>query len=137
MAPTGAAPTSTPPLPDLTALVRSSTRLAEVPGLTEQARRWQRDARAARADVAVDARRLASPRLWPDTLASLASTGWRVLSAAAPTIFNPFLSLGNKVCSAWILSWIWNSSQEFTFSLEKFLSEFCERKSLEHFFKSS
>lgn len=71
-----------PPRVDL--LIRTSQRLAEVPGLTAEALRWHAEAESRRAAVARDARRLASPRLWPDTVGSLASTGWRVLTAAAP-----------------------------------------------------
>lgn len=70
--------------PRVDALIRASRRLADVPGLTEQALRWHQEADARRAAVARDARRLAAPRLWPDTVASFASTGWRVLTAAAP-----------------------------------------------------
>ncbi len=65
-------------------LVDASRRLAEIPGLTEQAHRWHRDARPRREAVAAQARRLARPRIWPDTIASFASTGWRVVTAAAP-----------------------------------------------------
>lgn len=65
-------------------LVRRSARLAEVPGLTEQALRWTRDAEQRRAVVARDAERIAAPRIWPDTIGSLLSTGWRVVSTAAP-----------------------------------------------------
>lgn len=72
------------PLPRLDELIRRSTRLGEVPGLTEQALRWHAEAESGRAALQREARRLASPRLWPDTVASLAATGWRVLSVAAP-----------------------------------------------------
>lgn len=73
-----------PPLPDVAALIRSSERLRAVPDLPDAALRWHHDAVARREQVAREARRLAAPRLWPDTLASLASTTWRVLGAAAP-----------------------------------------------------
>jgi ubiquinone biosynthesis protein len=73
-----------PPLPRVDLLIRSSTRLAAVPGLTEQALRWHHDAVDQRAVVATEARRLAAPRLWPDTIASLASTVWRAVTVAAP-----------------------------------------------------
>jgi len=75
---------TSPPLPRVDLLIRSSTRLAAVPGLTEQALRWHHDAVDQRAVVAKDARRLATPRLWPDTIASLAATAWRVVTVAAP-----------------------------------------------------
>ncbi|EFQ82934.1 ABC1 family protein [Aeromicrobium marinum DSM 15272] len=73
-----------PPLPRIDDLIRGSDRLAAVPGLTEQALRWHHEAVAGRAAVARDARRLASPRLWPDTIASLLTTGWRLAGVAAP-----------------------------------------------------
>lgn len=73
-----------PPLPRVDLLIRSSTRLAAVPGLTEQALRWHHDAVDRRAAVGQEARRLAAPRLWPDTIASLASTVWRAVTVAAP-----------------------------------------------------
>ena len=73
-----------PPLPRIDTLIRDSARLAAVPGLTQQALRWHHEAEAQRVGVARDARKLAAPRLWPDTLASLASMGWRVVTAAAP-----------------------------------------------------
>jgi ubiquinone biosynthesis protein len=75
---------SVPPLPRVDVLIRGSRRLAAVPGLTEQALRWHHDAVDQRAAVAREAERLARPRLWPDTMASLASTAWRVVGAAAP-----------------------------------------------------
>lgn len=73
-----------PPLPSTTALIRSSTRLGSIPGLTEQALHWTHEAQARRAAVARDAARLAHPRLWPDTIASFLGTGLRVLTTAAP-----------------------------------------------------
>lgn len=73
-----------PPLPRVDALIRGSARLGAVPGLTEQALTWHRDAEQQRKVVAREAVRLAKPRVWPDTLASLASTGWRLLTTAAP-----------------------------------------------------
>ncbi|MEH3033805.1 MAG: AarF/UbiB family protein [Aeromicrobium erythreum] len=76
--------TAVPPLPDLVELIRRSERLAELPGLTEQALTWHRDAVERRRDVAREAASIAAPRIWPDTIASLASTTWRVLRTAAP-----------------------------------------------------
>ncbi|GAA1724909.1 ABC1 kinase family protein [Aeromicrobium alkaliterrae] len=81
-----------PPLPNVDALIRRSERLAAVPGLTQQALQWHHEAADQRAVVARDASRLASPRLWPDTLGSLLSMGWRVVSTAAPDV--PFQLLG-------------------------------------------
>ncbi len=73
-----------PPLPRPDVLIKQSQRLAEIPGLTEQALRWSEDAVGQRRTVARDARDLATPRIWHDTVASLASTGWRMFSTAAP-----------------------------------------------------
>jgi ubiquinone biosynthesis protein len=73
-----------PPPPRVDGLIRGSARLAEIPGLTEQALRWHHDAVDQRAVVARDAARLATPRVWPDTVASLASTAWRIVGVAAP-----------------------------------------------------
>ncbi|MDQ8046215.1 MAG: AarF/UbiB family protein [Solirubrobacteraceae bacterium] len=81
-APSGAA--TPPPLPSLPPLIRSSQRLAAFPGLTEQALRWHEEAIGRRKVVTRDAKSLATPRLWHDTVASLASTGWRMATAAAP-----------------------------------------------------
>jgi len=81
-----------PPLPRLDVLIRESARLAEMPGLTSQALRWHHDAKDQRAVVEREARRLASPRIWPDTIGSLLSMGWRVVTAAAPDV--PFQLLG-------------------------------------------
>lgn len=73
-----------PPLPDLAALIRRSARLAEVAGLTEQALVWHQEATGRRRSIALEAVDLATPRVWPDTIASLASTVWRATTAAAP-----------------------------------------------------
>ncbi len=73
-----------PPLPRVDVLIGESTRLAAITGLTEQALRWHHDASEQRVVVSREARRLATPRLWPDTIGSLLSTGWRVVSVAAP-----------------------------------------------------
>ncbi|MGJ9413773.1 ABC1 kinase family protein [Aeromicrobium sp. CF4.19] len=76
--------TTPPPLPSTTALIRASQRLSGLPGLTEQSLHWTHEAQARRATVARDAQRLASPRVWPDTIVGLLSTGLRVLTTAAP-----------------------------------------------------
>lgn len=78
------ASTPIPPLPRLDLLVQRSSRLAELPGLTEQALRWQQSADRRRRDIHAEAHRLATPRLWHDTIAGLASSTWRVATAAAP-----------------------------------------------------
>lgn len=68
----------------LRALVAASGRVAAVPGLPEQARAWQRELPAVRRDLDRQARLLARPRLWPDTLGALAGTAGRVARTAAP-----------------------------------------------------
>lgn len=75
---------SIPPLPRLDLLVARSERLAEIDGLTEQAVHWQRAANERRRAIHAEAHRLATPRLWHDTIAGLASSTWRVATAAAP-----------------------------------------------------
>lgn len=54
------------------------------PGLAEEARVWQSTLPAVRRRAARDAAALATPRLWTDTIASFASTSWRIAGAAAP-----------------------------------------------------
>lgn len=71
-------------LPRVDSLIKASERLAVRPGLTEQALRWHAEAVPRRRELAREAERLATPRIWTDTIASLASTGWRMAGAAAP-----------------------------------------------------
>ncbi len=73
-----------PPLPDLHALVAGSAWAAGIDGLPDAAARWQRTLPAVRRDLSVEAAGLAEPRLWVDTIGSLASTTWKVTAAAAP-----------------------------------------------------
>lgn len=54
------------------------------PGLAEQARVWQTTLPAVRRRAHADAAALATPRVWTDTIGSLASTSWRIAGAAAP-----------------------------------------------------
>lgn len=68
----------------LVELVAASPRVAAEPGLAEQVQGWQLSLPAVRRDLEREARELARPRLWPDTVSSLAQTVWRVLGAAAP-----------------------------------------------------
>jgi ubiquinone biosynthesis protein len=74
-------PLETPTLP---ALVNRSEALAEHDGLVAQSRAWQRELPPVRAAVTREARQLARPRVWTDTVGALAATAWRVASAAAP-----------------------------------------------------
>lgn len=73
-----------PELPDLQALLRESAWAAARPGLTQDAARWQLMLAPVRRDLEREAAALAAPRLWIDTISSLASTGWKVVTAAAP-----------------------------------------------------
>jgi ubiquinone biosynthesis protein len=73
-----------PPLPDRRALVASSSWVAAQPGLAELAAQWQRTLPAARRELEHEAAGLARPRLWIDTVGALASSGWKITTAAAP-----------------------------------------------------
>jgi ubiquinone biosynthesis protein len=76
--------TSAPPLPDLNALLATSPWAAAEPGLAEAAAEWQRTLPAVRRSLDAEAAALARPRLWVDTVGSLAATGWKVAAAGAP-----------------------------------------------------
>jgi ubiquinone biosynthesis protein len=73
-----------PPLPDPRALVAGSSWVAGRPGLAEAAAQWQRELPAVRAKLEREAELLARPRVWVDTIATLATTSWRMASTAAP-----------------------------------------------------
>ena len=73
-----------PPLPDFRSLVGESAWVAGRPGLPEATAAWQRDLPAVRRRLGREAAGLARPRLWVDTVAALATTGWRMASTAAP-----------------------------------------------------
>jgi ubiquinone biosynthesis protein len=70
--------------PTLRELVTRSALLAELDGLPEQAAAWQSELPEVRRGLALEARDLAAPRVWTDTVSALASTAWRVAGAAAP-----------------------------------------------------
>ncbi len=106
-----------PPLPRPELLIRQSKRLAEIPGLTEQALRWSADAVGERRAVARDARSLATPRIWTDTIASLASTGWRMFSTAAPEA--PFQLLAAAAAAVGLRVEAPNTSQNTLDRVEK------------------
>ena len=72
------------PLPDARRLVAESGWVAAQPGLPRAAARWQRSLPPVRRQLEAEAADLARPRLWLDTIGSLASTGWRITAAAAP-----------------------------------------------------
>jgi ubiquinone biosynthesis protein len=76
--------TSAPPLPDLGALLMTSRWAAAEPGLVEAASEWQRSLPTVRRALDAEAAALARPRLWTDTIGSLAATGLKVLTAGAP-----------------------------------------------------
>jgi ubiquinone biosynthesis protein len=73
-----------PPLPDFRRLVAESAWVAGRAGLPEAAAAWQRELPAVRRRLEREAAGLARPRVWYDTVASLATTGWRMASTAAP-----------------------------------------------------
>lgn len=81
-----------PPLPDRRAMVRGSGWVAGRPGLAEAADGWFRTLPAERVRLAREARGLARPRLWHDTVAAVARAGWKVVGAAAPEA--PFALVG-------------------------------------------
>ncbi|MGH9185237.1 MAG: ABC1 kinase family protein [Acidimicrobiales bacterium] len=72
------------PLPDARELLARSEWAAAQPGLTDAAYRWMRALPAERDQLAAQARDLGRPRLWPDTVAAVARTGWRIVATAAP-----------------------------------------------------
>jgi ubiquinone biosynthesis protein len=72
------------PLPDLRQLVAQSSWAASRPELAAAAARWQRTLPAVRRELESEAADLARPRLWLDTIGSLATTGWKITAAAAP-----------------------------------------------------
>lgn len=76
--------TSAPPLPDIHELVADSRWVGQRDGLIDAAAVWQRKLPEVRRELAAEAASLARPRLWVDTMGSLATTAWRVTSAAAP-----------------------------------------------------
>ncbi len=80
------------PLPDPRRTVADSAWVAGRPGLPAAAASWQRELGRVRDDLDHEATRLARPRLWVDTVATLASTGWRAAAQAAPDL--PFALLG-------------------------------------------
>jgi ubiquinone biosynthesis protein len=76
--------THAPPLPDLGALLLTSPWAASEPGLIEAATEWRSSLPAVRRALDTEAAALARPRLWIDTVGSLAGTGFKVLAAGAP-----------------------------------------------------
>src|SRR5947209_5008201 len=73
-----------PPLPDRRELVANSSWVAAQPGLAELAAGWQRTLPGVRRELEREAEALARPRLWVDTIGALASSSWKVTTAAAP-----------------------------------------------------
>ncbi len=77
--------TSAPsPLPDLRALAAASAWVAGRDGLPDAVAAWQRELPAVRVRLEREAELLARPRVWIDTVTTLATTGWRLASTAAP-----------------------------------------------------
>jgi ubiquinone biosynthesis protein len=77
---------STPPLnsPDFATLVAESKWVSARPGLPTVAAGWQRELPRVRRGLEAEAAQLARPRLWIDTVGSLAATAWKITAAAAP-----------------------------------------------------
>ena len=75
---------SPPPLPDMRSLVAASPWVAQRPWLAEEAAIWQRELSPVRARLEREAALIARPRVWLDTVATLASTGWRMAQTASP-----------------------------------------------------
>jgi len=71
-------------LPDLRTLVAESAWIAGRAELPAAAARWQRELPEVRRSLAAEAAGLARPRLWTDTVSTLAVTGWRMAKTAAP-----------------------------------------------------
>lgn len=76
--------TSAPPLPDLGSLLTTSRWAAAEPGLVEAASEWRRQLPAVRRELDAEAAALSRPRVWSDTVSSLAATGFKVIAAGAP-----------------------------------------------------
>lgn len=85
-----------PPLPRIDQLLASSQRIGALPGLREAALVWHQEAIPARAKAHRDAQRLATPRIWPDTIAGLAQTTARIAKTAAPDAPLALLLAGAK-----------------------------------------
>jgi ubiquinone biosynthesis protein len=62
----------------------ASSSLAQDAELAAAVRRWQIELPPVRRALEAEARRIATPRLWVDTIGALATTGWRVVATAAP-----------------------------------------------------
>jgi ubiquinone biosynthesis protein len=62
----------------------ASPWVAAEPGLVEAASEWQRSLPSVRRELDAEAAALARPRLWVDTVGSLAATGVKMLTAGAP-----------------------------------------------------
>lgn len=71
-----------PPLPDHRALTAASPWVAGRPWLPEEVAIWQRELAPVRARLEREAALIARPRVWVDTVATLATTGWRMAGAA-------------------------------------------------------
>lgn len=74
--------TSPPPLPDHRALIAASPWVAGRPWLREEADIWQRELPPVRKRLEREAALLARPRIWVDTVSTLATTGWRMAGTA-------------------------------------------------------
>lgn len=77
-------PPPAPPLPSRVDVLRRSRRLREIDGLADAALEWHATAAPRRLELAREAERIATPRIWTDTVGSLAATSWRMVRTAAP-----------------------------------------------------
>ena len=94
--------TFAPPLPDLGALLSASPWAAAEPGLVDAASGWRQTLPVARRELEEEAAALARPRLWIDTVGSLATTGFKVVAAGAPDAPVALLSIGR---TTWMYRW--------------------------------
>src|SRR4051812_50013294 len=75
---------SPPPLPDHRALIATSEWVAGMPWLRDEAAIWQKELPPVRARLEREAALLARPRVWIDTVGTLATTGRRMASTGGP-----------------------------------------------------
>ena len=82
-----------PPLPDMIEVLDRSTDIDERPGLREFARLWLAWAPGARAEVAVEARRLARPSLRPASLRAVQRSGATIARGVTPGLVRDLRAL--------------------------------------------
>jgi ubiquinone biosynthesis protein len=82
-----------PPLPDMIEVLDRSAGIDERPGLREFARLWLAWAPGARAEVAVEARRLARPSLRPASLRAVPRSGATIVRGVTPGLLRDLRTL--------------------------------------------